>query len=106
MSLGTRLCITVQYSYSTCYTSDTIGVNGQRSGKLDTRGKSVNVLIHVCVHLCVLVCVAPPIVTVGAWSMAGALRQLFEYYYQLADILWRDVWQNTKNYVPVGPLLL
>ena len=33
-------------------------------------------LIHVCVH----VCVAPPMV-VGAWSMAGALRQLLEYYY-------------------------
>ena len=28
----------------------------------------------VCVHVCVLVCVAPPMV-VGAWSMAGALRQ-------------------------------
>ena len=37
-------------------------------------------LIHVCVHVCVLVCVAPPMV-VGAWSMAGALQQLFEYYY-------------------------
>ena len=34
---------------------------------------------HVCVHVCVLVCVAPPMV-VGAWSMAGALWQLFEYY--------------------------
>ena len=59
------------------------GVDGQRSGKLDTRGKSVNVHFdanYVCVHVCVLVCVAPPIV-VGAWSMAGALRQLFEYYY-------------------------
>ena len=33
----------------------------------------------MCVHVCVLVCVAPPMV-VGAWSMAGALRQLFEYY--------------------------
>ena len=30
--------------------------------------------------MCVLVCVAPPMV-VGAWSMAGALQQLFEYYY-------------------------
>ena len=37
------------------------------------------VLIHVCVHVCVLVCVAPPMVVV-AWSMAEALRQLFEYY--------------------------
>ena len=65
------------------------GVDGHRSGKLDKRGKSVNVnvhvvyilvLIHVCVHVCVLVCVAPPMV-MGAWLMAGALRQLFEYYY-------------------------
>ena len=31
----------------------------------------------MCVRVCVLVCVAPPMV-VGAWSMAGALRQLFE----------------------------
>ena len=30
--------------------------------------------------MCVCVCVAPPMV-VGAWSMAEALRQLFEYYY-------------------------
>ena len=36
-------------------------------------------LIHVCVHVCVLVCVAPPMV-VGAWLMAGALRQLFILY--------------------------
>ena len=28
--------------------------------------------------MCVLVCVAPPMV-VGAWSMAGALQQLFDY---------------------------
>ena len=34
----------------------------------------------MCVHVCVLVCVAPPMV-VGAWSMVGALQQLFEYYY-------------------------
>ena len=34
----------------------------------------------MCVHVYVLVCVAPPMV-VGAWSMAGALQQLFEYYY-------------------------
>ena len=58
----------------------------QRSGKLDKRGKSDDVnSIHfganscVCVHVCVLVCVAPPMV-VGVWLMAGALRQLFEYY--------------------------
>ena len=67
------------------------GVDGHRSGKLDKRGKSVHVntcSIHfganscvcVCVCVCILVCVAPPMV-VGAWSMAGALRQLFEYYY-------------------------
>ena len=63
------------------------GVDGHRSGKLDKGGKSVHVntcSIHfgansyVCV--CVLVCVASPMV-VGVWSMAGALRQLFEYYY-------------------------
>ena len=59
------------------------GVDGQRSGKLDKQGKSddVHCLIHVCVHVrvrvCVLLCVAPPMV-VGAWSMAGVLRQLFE----------------------------
>ena len=58
---------------------------------MDKRGKSVHVntcSIHyganscvcACVRVCVLVCVAPPMV-VGAWSMAGALRQLFEYYY-------------------------
>ena len=34
----------------------------------------------MCVRMCVLVCVAPPMV-VGEWSMAGPLRQLFEYYY-------------------------
>ena len=45
------------------------GVDGQRSGKLDKRGKSVHVihvvyilvLIHGCVRVCVLVCVAPPV---------------------------------------------
>ena len=37
------------------------------------------VLIHVRVHVHVLVCVAPPMV-VGAWSIAGVLRQLFECY--------------------------
>ena len=30
-------------------------------------------------HVCVLECVAPPMV-VGAWSMAEALWQLFEFY--------------------------
>ena len=76
------------------------GVDGHRSGKLDKRGKSVNVnvrvvyilvLIHVCVHVCVLVCVAPPMV-VGAWSMAGALWQLFEYYYSCGQCTcsWRE----------------
>ena len=38
------------------------------------------VYILVLIHVCVRVCVAPPMV-VGAWSMAEALRQLFEYYY-------------------------
>ena len=34
-----------------------------------------------CMCMCVfLVCVALPMV-VGVWSMAGALWQLFEYYY-------------------------
>ena len=59
------------------------GVDGHRSGKLDKRGKSVHVntcSIHFGTNSCVLVCVAPPMV-VGAWSMAEALRQLFEYYY-------------------------
>ena len=56
------------------------GVDGQRSGKLDTPGKcddinSIHFGANSCV--CVLVYVAPPIV-VGAWSMAAALRQLFE----------------------------
>ena len=56
------------------------GVDGQRSGKLDKQGRSDNVNSHVRVHVCVLVCVAPPMI-VGAWSMVGAVRQLFEYYY-------------------------
>ena len=50
-------------------------------------------LIHVCVHVCVLVCVAAPVV-VGAWSMAGALRQLFEYlYYQrrFINLTWNNL---------------
>ena len=56
------------------------GIDGHKSDKLDKRGKSVHVvytlvLIHVCACVCVLVCVAPPMV-VGAWSMAGAPRQL------------------------------
>ena len=42
-------------------------------------------LIHVYVH----VCVASPMV-VGAWSMAGALWQLFEYYYSTAGPVEED----------------
>ena len=48
--------------------------------------RSVNVHVNTCsihlmlIHVCVHVCVAQPMV-VGAWSMVGALRQLFEYYY-------------------------
>ena len=67
-------------------------VERHRSGKLDKRGKSVHVntcsihfgAIHVYMRVCVLVCVAPPMV-VGAWSMAGELRQIFEYYYFLKN---------------------
>ena len=47
--------------------------------------KYIVVLIHVCVCVCVLVCVAPPMV-VGAWSMAGALRQLLLYLQLLLRI--------------------
>ena len=59
------------------------GIDGQRSGKLDKRDKSVNVYFDanscVSAFVCSCVCVVPSIV-VGAWSMVGALRQLFEYY--------------------------
>ena len=33
------------------------GVDGQRSGKLDTRGKSVNVNVHFGANSCVCACV-------------------------------------------------
>ena len=43
-------------------------------------GVNVSVIMCILVWIRVHVCVAPPIV-VGAWPMAGTLRQLFEYYY-------------------------
>ena len=43
-------------------------------------GVSVSVIMCILVWMRVHVCVAPPIV-VGAWSMAGMLWRLFEYYY-------------------------
>ena len=65
----------------------------QRSGKLDKQGKSddVNVYILVLIH----VCVAPPMVVgVHGWSMAGALQQLFEYYYYYLLQKLRWVWRR------------
>ena len=44
-------------------------------GEGEKDGKNLSVCTHVYVH----VCVAPPMI-VGAWSMAVALWQLYEYY--------------------------
>ena len=59
-------------------------------------------LYYVCVRVCVLVCVAPPMV-VGAWSVAGALRQLFEYYFYYA--LYYNDFDDYVN-LPKGSSLL
>ena len=47
--------------------------------------------------MCVLVCVAPPMV-VGAWSMAGVLRQLFEYYLFIQNLIVPITSCNQKSH--------
>ena len=49
------------------------GVDGQRSGKLNRRGKSDDVNSIQLIHMCVLVCVAPPMVVVDGRSATAAI---------------------------------
>ena len=68
---------------------------------MDRRGKCDDVnSIHFAANSCVHVCgVAPPMV-VHAWSMAGALRQPFEYYYYDVDCQGLEIYPCIKFGLP------